>query len=63
MSIIFPGHLEAAELLKINIANAHVWDVVDPHTPVHIKMGLQSPRRKHLVESTHRITSPGVSSI
>ncbi|KAK3580577.1 hypothetical protein CHS0354_002671 [Potamilus streckersoni] len=51
-SAINAGNLEAAELLKINIANPHVWDVVDPHTPSRIKLGLQSPLRKHLLESS-----------
>jgi hypothetical protein len=55
MSIIYTvGHLDAAELLKIKLDNPHVWEVVDPHTPPRIKLGLQSPIRKHLIESTHR---------
>ncbi|KAL3831623.1 hypothetical protein ACJMK2_023356 [Sinanodonta woodiana] len=51
-SAINAGNLEAAELLKINIVNPHVWDLVDPHTPSRIKLGLQSPLRKHLLESS-----------
>jgi hypothetical protein len=52
MSIIYTvGHLDAAELLKIELDNPHVWEVVDPHTPPRIKLGLQSPIRKHLIES------------
>ncbi|XP_063419726.1 26S proteasome non-ATPase regulatory subunit 10-like [Mytilus trossulus] len=51
-SAINAGHLEAAELLKIKLENPHVWEVVDPHTPPRIKLGLQSPIRKHLIESS-----------
>ena len=58
--LLMAGNLEAAELLKVNLANPHVWDVVDPHTPLHITMGLQSPQRKHLMESSRRITSPRI---
>ncbi|XP_021377561.1 tankyrase-2-like isoform X2 [Mizuhopecten yessoensis] len=46
------GNLQAAEFLKIHIDNPHVWEVVDPHTPPRIQLGLQSPQRKHLVESS-----------
>ncbi|XP_033751876.1 serine/threonine-protein phosphatase 6 regulatory ankyrin repeat subunit C-like [Pecten maximus] len=46
------GNLKAAEFLKIHIDNPHVWEVVDPHTPPRIQLGLQSPRRKHLIESS-----------
>lgn len=52
-SAINAGHLDAAELLKIKLDNPHVWEVVDPHTPPRIKLGLQSPIRKHLIESIH----------
>ncbi|XP_060065017.1 ankyrin-1-like [Ylistrum balloti] len=54
------GNLKAAEFLKIHIDNPHVWDVVDPHTPPRIQLGLQSPRRKHLVESSRPIQSLSV---
>ncbi|CAH1788961.1 unnamed protein product [Owenia fusiformis] len=46
------GHLEAAELLEISVKDSNVWDDVDPHTPVKASLGLMSPKRKHLVEST-----------
>ncbi|XP_052248805.1 uncharacterized protein LOC127856553 isoform X2 [Dreissena polymorpha] len=52
------GHLDAARLLEIYLPNPHVWDIVDHHTPPHISFGLQSPERKHLIESTRRIMSP-----
>jgi hypothetical protein len=48
------GHVDAAELLKIEVANPHVWDVVDPHTPPRIQLGLQSPPRRHLLESSRK---------
>ncbi|XP_050418937.2 26S proteasome non-ATPase regulatory subunit 10 [Patella vulgata] len=51
-SAINAGHLDAAKLLTINIENPHVWDVVEPHTPTHISLGLQSPQRKILLESS-----------
>ncbi|XP_062570233.1 poly [ADP-ribose] polymerase tankyrase-2-like [Saccostrea cucullata] len=53
-SAITAGHVEAAELLKINVKNPHVWDVVDPHTPPRIQLGLQSPPRRHLMESSRK---------
>lgn len=46
------GNLQAAEYLDIHVHNPHVWEVVDPHTPPRIQLGLQSPRRKHLIESS-----------
>ncbi|WAQ93554.1 hypothetical protein MAR_006025, partial [Mya arenaria] len=52
------SHLEAAKLLEIPMPNPHVWDIVDHHTPPHISLGLQSPQRKHLIESTRRMMSP-----
>ncbi|KAL8582900.1 hypothetical protein ACOMHN_043493 [Nucella lapillus] len=45
------GHMEAARILKLQFPNSHVWDVVDPHTPPHIKMGFQSPQRKAVFTS------------
>ncbi|XP_052811018.1 ankyrin repeat and death domain-containing protein 1A-like [Mya arenaria] len=59
-SAINAGHLEAAKLLEIPMPNPHVWDIVDHHTPPHISLGLQSPQRKHLIESTRRMMSPRV---
>ncbi|XP_045169176.2 ankyrin-3-like isoform X2 [Mercenaria mercenaria] len=59
-SAINAGNLHAADLLKINLPNPYVWDVVEPHTPPHIKLGLQSPQRKHLIESTRKIMSPRI---
>ncbi|XP_048756124.1 ankyrin-1-like isoform X2 [Ostrea edulis] len=53
-SAITAGHMEAAELLKIEVENPHVWDVVDPHTPPRIQLGLQSPPRRHLLESSRK---------
>lgn len=58
--LILTGNLDAADLLKINLPNPHVWDVVEPHTPPHIKLGLQSPQRKHLIESTRKLISPRI---
>ena len=46
------GHIQAAELLKLPLTNGHVWDVIEPHTPPHIKMGLQSPKGRILVHSS-----------
>lgn len=54
------GHMEAAELLKVEVRNPHVWDVVDPHTPPRIQLGLQSPPRRHLLESTRKRTLPKI---
>jgi len=48
------GHLDAANLLAIDVPNPHVWDIVDPHTPPRVKLGLQSPCKKHLVYSSFR---------
>lgn len=53
-SAITAGHVEAAELLKVEVTNPHVWDVVDPHTPPRIQLGLLSPPRRHLMESTRK---------
>lgn len=36
------GHLEAANLLAFPVSNPHVWDIVEPHTPPRVKLGLQS---------------------
>ena len=47
------GHREAAELLQIEVdCGEKVWDVVEPHTPSRIRLGLQSPLRKHLALSS-----------
>ena len=43
-----------AELLKIKFKNPYVWDVVEPHTPPNIQLGLCSPRRNILQESSRR---------
>ncbi|PVD30029.1 hypothetical protein C0Q70_09290 [Pomacea canaliculata] len=40
-SAVCAGYLEAAKLLKIELPNPYVWDVVEPHTPPHITLGLQ----------------------
>ncbi|KAM7451605.1 hypothetical protein ABFA07_000926 [Porites harrisoni] len=48
------GHLDAAKLLAIDVPNPHVWDIVDPHTPPRVKLGLQSPSKQHLVYSSFR---------
>lgn len=48
------GHLDAASLLAIDVPNPHVWDIVEPHTPPRVKLGLQSPCKKHLVHSSFR---------
>ena len=48
----FKGHHEAAEYLKINLDTPYVWDIVDPHTPTNVQLGLLSPRKRHLAEST-----------
>ncbi|KAK7493229.1 hypothetical protein BaRGS_00015566 [Batillaria attramentaria] len=49
---ICAGHIEAAEMLKIKFPSPYVWDVVEPHTPLNIKLGLQSPQRNLLLESS-----------
>ncbi|XP_074659171.1 uncharacterized protein LOC141911949 [Tubulanus polymorphus] len=49
-SAINAGHLEAAELLTIRVKNPHVWDIIEPHTPPRIQLGLQTPQRKKLVD-------------
>ncbi|XP_028393978.1 DNA-binding protein RFXANK-like isoform X2 [Dendronephthya gigantea] len=43
---------EAADYLKFDVPNPYVWDVIEPHTPPRIKLGLQSPSKQHLVDST-----------
>ncbi|XP_046846684.1 ankyrin repeat and EF-hand domain-containing protein 1-like [Xenia sp. Carnegie-2017] len=43
---------EAADLLKFHVSNSHVWEVIDPHTPPKIRLGLQSPSKQHLIDST-----------
>ncbi|XP_058944968.1 death-associated protein kinase 1 [Pocillopora verrucosa] len=48
------GHLDAANLLAIAVPNPHVWDIVEPHTPPRVKLGLQSPCKQHLVNSSFR---------
>ncbi|XP_078378585.1 uncharacterized protein LOC144661650 isoform X2 [Oculina patagonica] len=48
------GHLDAANLLAIDVPNPHVWDIVEPHTPPRVKLGLQSPSKQHLVFSSFR---------
>lgn len=48
------GHLDAANLLALPVSNQHVWDTVEPHTPPRVKLGLQSPCKKHLVYSSFR---------
>ncbi|XP_068671279.1 ankyrin repeat and EF-hand domain-containing protein 1-like [Montipora capricornis] len=48
------GHLEAANLLAIPVSNPHVWDIVEPHTPPRVKLGLQSPCKRHLVYSSFK---------
>lgn len=50
--MLFAGYLEAAKLLKIELPNPYVWDVVEPHTPPHITLGLQSPSRREILLST-----------
>ena len=50
------GHVEAAKLLKIKLDNPYLWDIVEPHTPPAIRLGLQSPLKKHLLESTRPTT-------
>ncbi|XP_025095336.1 26S proteasome non-ATPase regulatory subunit 10-like isoform X3 [Pomacea canaliculata] len=51
-SAVCAGYLEAAKLLKIELPNPYVWDVVEPHTPPHITLGLQSPSRREILLST-----------
>jgi len=58
-SAINAGHVEAAKFLAINLDPAHVWDIVEPHTPPAIRLGLQSPYKKHLTES-HPPPTPAV---
>ncbi|ESP03178.1 hypothetical protein LOTGIDRAFT_171651 [Lottia gigantea] len=54
-SAINAGNLEAAELLRIDINNPYERDFGQPQTPTHITVGLQSPQRKLLMESSrHR---------
>ena len=43
---------DAAHLLQFDVPNPYVWDVIEPHTPPRIKLGLQSPSKQHLVDST-----------
>ncbi|CAB3990729.1 26S proteasome non-ATPase regulatory subunit 10-like isoform X4 [Paramuricea clavata] len=43
---------DAADLLKFDVPNPYVWDVIEPHTPPRIKLGLQSPSKQHLADST-----------
>nr|AIE16097.1 sex determining protein Fem-1 like protein [Pinctada margaritifera] len=56
-SALNAGHHEAVELLQIKVKNDHVWEVVDPHTPPRIALGLQSPSRRHLLESARPRTA------
>lgn len=52
--LVYTGHLDAANLLAIDVVNPHVWDIVEPHTPPRVKLGLQSPSKKRLVYSSFR---------
>ncbi|XP_064648524.1 ankyrin-3-like [Lineus longissimus] len=51
-SAISASHLHAADLLVIHLKTENVWDIVEPHTPAKADLGLPSPHRKHLIEST-----------
>ena len=54
----FSGHIEAAELLQVDVTDSNqVWEIVDPHTPTQVRLGLKSPRREHLAESFVRTKS------
>ncbi|KAK3108342.1 hypothetical protein FSP39_005885, partial [Pinctada imbricata] len=61
-SALNAGHHEAVELLQIKVKNDHVWEVVDPHTPPRIALGLQSPCRRHLLESSRPRTASRILS-
>ncbi|XP_064613820.1 uncharacterized protein LOC135477590 isoform X1 [Liolophura sinensis] len=50
-SAVSAGHKEVAQALRIDVANPHVWDVIEPHTPPHISLGLMSPHRRLMLES------------
>ncbi|XP_036362253.1 ankyrin-1 isoform X2 [Octopus sinensis] len=45
------GHPEIAKILAFKVNNPHVWDVVEPHTPPSIKMGLRTPMRPNILQS------------
>lgn len=46
------GNTHIASLLAIDLPNPYVWDFLEPHTPPRIKLGLQTPRKQHLVQSS-----------
>ncbi|XP_031570094.1 ankyrin-3-like [Actinia tenebrosa] len=46
------GNTRIASLLAINLPNPYVWDFIEPHTPPRIKLGLQTPSKQHLVQSS-----------
>ena len=52
LRFIFLDNREAMNLLQFDVPNPFVWDVIEPHTPPRIKLGLQSPSKQHLVDST-----------
>ncbi|GAB1600988.1 ankyrin-1 [Argonauta hians] len=51
------GHPEIAKILAFNVKNPYVWDVVEPHTPTSIRMGLRTPVRPNILKSpSYKIT-------
>ena len=57
----FAGHVDAAESLKMSLNNTSLWEIIEPHTPMSVRLGLQSPRTKHLAESTFMPRRPKVN--
>lgn len=57
MFIINSGHQHLTSLLRFKVSDSHVWDFIEPHTPPRIKLGLQTPSKKHLVDSSFTLTS------
>lgn len=46
------GNQHLTSLLRFKLADSHVWEFVEPHTPPRIKLGFQTPRKKHLADSS-----------
>lgn len=47
------GHIEAAEVLQVKLEDPYAWDTRHSSgTPTRARLGLLSPSRKHLIEST-----------
>ncbi|KAK3736524.1 hypothetical protein QZH41_009405 [Actinostola sp. cb2023] len=51
------GYQHLTSLLTFKVSDPHVWDFIEPHTPPRIKLGLQTPCKKHLADSSFALSS------